>query len=123
MREYRIERHGERRQGPDIWTRSLSWLGTIGWLMLFVALLLAAKAKPQVETFFDRWYNLRLRTTWDTELAQIVFYLMILGVLLSVAGLFINSRRYRRRDDEVRVSLILMAVVSLGGIFFYIWNF
>ncbi len=123
MSEYRARQNGERRTGPDLWTRSLGWLGTVGWLLLFIALALAAKAKPQVETFFDRWYNLHLRTTWDDELAQIVFYLMILGVLLSGAGLFINTRRYRRKDDEVRVSLILMGVVSLGGIFFYIWNF
>lgn len=112
-----------RRKGPDFWTRSLRYLGLVGWTLLIAALVVLDQAKPQVETFFERVYDIRLQQQWDMDLARYLLWLMVLGLLLSVSGLVINSRRKRRRTDQWRLSLIFLGLISLTGMVLYYINF
>ena len=113
----------DRRKGPDLWIRSLRYLALAGWILLIVAFVILDRAKPQVETFFERVYNIHLEQHWDMDLARYLLWLMVVGLLLSFAGLVINARRNRRRTDQWRVSLILLGVISLTGIVLYNLNF
>ncbi|BCR02978.1 hypothetical protein DESUT3_00470 [Desulfuromonas versatilis] len=113
----------ERRRGPDPLVRSLRWLGGLGWLAMLAALVFLDLAKPEIETFFERWYQIRLRTTWDLQLARYLFYSMLAGLAFSLAGLAANLRRRRRSSDEIRVSLVALAVISLLGILRYLSAF
>lgn len=108
----------ERRRRPDLWVRSLEWLAVGSWLLLFIALLLVAKAKPQVETFFERYYDLPLDPFWNLELLGYLQGLMALGLGISIIGLFINWRRSRRAEDQYCVSLIILGIISLVGLVF-----
>lgn len=108
----------ERRQRPDFWVRSLEWLVVASWLLLLMALMVLSKAKPQVETFFERYYQLPLDSTWDLELLFYLRLLMGVGLCLSIAGLVINWRRSRRAGDEYRVSLVILGIISLIGLLF-----
>lgn len=110
----------DRREGPDLWIKLLSWLGVLSGVSLVAALFVTTIAKPEVETFFDRFYNLRLRRAWDMELMQYIFYLLLICLFSSIAGLVINSRRKRRKDDHVRASLIVMLCISLFGLVQYL---
>lgn len=112
-----------RRKGPDLWVRSLRYLALAGWLALIAALVVLDRAKPQVETFFERVYDIRLHQQWDMALARYLLWLMVAGLVLSVLGLFINARRNRRRTDQWRLSLILLGLISLAGIALYHLNF
>lgn len=98
-------------------------LSVAGWLILLAALFVLAEARPPRETFFERWFDLRQRSTWDLKLAPYMFYLLLLSLGTSLAGLAINSRRRRRRGDEWRVSLILVAGLSLLGLALYLHSF
>jgi hypothetical protein len=123
MTEYRPGIDPERRKGPDFWMKSLRWFAITGWLFMVAALLIFGKAKPQVETFIERYYNIKLRITWDVEVMRYIFFLMILGLGISVIGLVINIRRHQRKDDEYRVSMIILGLISLFGIFLYLFLF
>lgn len=112
-----------RRKGPDLWSRSLRYLALVGWLLLVSALFIFDYAKPKVETFFERVYDIRLHQQWDMDLARYILWLMILGLLLSVVGLVINARRIRRRTDQWRLSLIFLGIISLAGMVLYFVNF
>lgn len=101
----------------------MRWMAVTVWGLMLTALLIVGWAKPQVETFFDRYYNLTLRSTWDMELAGYIFYCMTAGLLLSVIGLGINNRRHRRQNDEYLVSLILAATICSSGICLYLYSF
>lgn len=101
----------------------LRWLSVTGWLILLTALFVLGKARPPVETFFERWYNIQLRASWNLELARYIYYLMLLGLGTSLTGLAINSRRLRRKGDEWRVSLMLVAAISLLGLIRYLTTF
>lgn len=117
-------RESSRRQDRrDPLLLALQWLSVSGWLILLAALFVLAGAKPPVETFFERWYDIRLRSGWDLHLARYIFYLMLLGLGTSLTGLAINSRRLRRKGDEWRVSLMLVAAISLLGLIRYLTAF
>ena len=44
----------ERRKGPDLWGKVLGWLGVFGWFLMFVALFIIDRAKPQTENIFTK---------------------------------------------------------------------
>ncbi len=117
MEENRLER----RRGPDPLARSLRWIAAAGWAVLCAALLVLDRAKPEVETFFERYYKISLRSTWDMELARVLFYLMLAGLCLSLGGLALNALRHRRAEDEWRLNLVVIALISLGGILGYLF--
>ena len=118
----RSRKASDRRKGPDIWIKSLSWIGVVGWLLMLVALAVVEKARPQFETFFDRWFlETNLRTTWDLEFARYFFYLMIVGLGISVVDLAINARRRRRKSDSYRISLVLLGLISVVSILIYVF--
>ena len=110
----------DRRKGPDRLIHSLKWLAIGGWLLMLAALIVLGLAKPEEVTFYDRHFNIARDTNWNYSLRSIIFYMMILGFSVSVLGLTINLKRLRRRDDEYRISLILMGFISLLGIIIYL---
>lgn len=112
-----------RRKGPDPWSRSLRYLALTGWLLLVCAIFILDSAKPEVETFFERVYDIRLHQQWDMDLAQYLLWLMTLGLLLSIVGLVINARRIRRSTDQWRLSLVFLGIISLAGMILYFINF
>ncbi len=116
MPDSSLRRGVERRRKPDIWVRSLEVLVVFGWLLMLAAVLVLSKAKPQVETFFDRYYDIPLRTSWDVELLGYLQGMMYLGLFLGVAGMLVNWRRGRRAEDEIRVSFLLLVILSAIGL-------
>ncbi len=112
-----------KRGGPDFWVKTIESLCVIVWLLMLIALLVIGTAKPEIETFFGRYYNIPLRRTWDLELTRYVFYIMILGMFLSVFGLIVNSKRIRRKEDSYRDSLVIVGIISFIGIIKYLFFF
>jgi hypothetical protein len=108
----------ERRKGPDLLVRSLTWANAVALLALIAAFFLTAMAKPEIETFFDRFYNVNLyrRPGWDMELMRYMIALFILSALTGVAGLIVNSRRRRRKQDYIRATLVVCLLASLVGV-------
>jgi len=116
-------RYTDKRHGPDVWVKAINWFAILAWGLLITLSTLIWQAKPQVETFFDRLLNVKLRKTWDFELAGYAFYLMILLLCLCAIGLFINVRRHHRKDDRFSTSLVLLGGLSAAGILFYLIYF
>ena len=83
----------DRRKGPDLLIRALNWFIIVGWMLMFIALVLASIAKPQTQTFFDRLVHINPKTTWDIRLVTYILYIMILGLVVSGTGIFINLKR------------------------------
>ncbi len=113
----------DRRKGPDPWVKALEWLGVFGWFLMFAALFIIDRAKPESENFLIKATKVEASTTWDQELTTALFYLMIFGLCISIIGIAINSRRYRRKDDRFRITLIMLGIISIFGIIKYILPF
>lgn len=104
----------ERRQGPDFLLKSLTWINATGWILVLFSFFLLYKAKPVTETFLDKQLHVsvRERFDWDMALLGQVCACMVLCMILSGAGLYINSLRHKRRFDTYRLSLILLGILA-----------
>lgn len=101
----------------------LSMLGVVGWFVMLVALFVIDKAKPQQLEFFFNNIDSRSRAYqigWNDDLLYYVFALMVMGFLISIIGLYLNSMRKRRRDDSYRLYLIFLLIISSIGILYYL---
>ena len=112
----------ERRHGEDVWLQILRWMGLVGWMFFFAGVILFAQALPEMKTFFERYYHLSVRSYWDTGRLLLFTWTMGISAILSVVGLTINLLRYKRRSDEIRVSLVLLSIISVGGLLFVLMN-
>ena len=110
----------ERRKGPDIWIKSLTWFGIIGWIFMIVTFIIFHEARPESETSIVGFYQGQLGTEWDTDLVPYFIVLSAFILFLSSFGLFINSQRHNRKNDKYRVSLILLVIISVFGLIYYL---
>ncbi len=121
MIKYRKDGTPEKRKRPDILMRLLTWLAVIGWFLMYVVLMLVHKAKPKVESSFDRVDGMESPlSVWNPDLIRYIFYMMIAGLIISIIGIILNVMRHRRKKDKYRISLISLGVISLLGIIFYL---
>jgi len=100
----------------------VNWFVATCWSLLLAVLIIVGIAKPTQETMFDRMAHIRVDSSWNEELLQIIFYLMVFGFLFSITGIYLNSRRHKRRTDHYRASLIFISCLSLVGIFYYLFR-
>ena len=113
----------ERRKGPDLLVKLLGWLAIVGWFLMFMVLFIIDRAKPEYENMFTKAANIKVRTSWNQELINYLFYLMIFGLCMSIIGLVINSRRHHRAKDRFRYTLIILGIISLLGIIMHLFRF
>ncbi len=123
MVENNTDMKPDRRRGPDLWSKTLRWLGVFGWFVMFVAIFIIDRAKPEEENMFTKAAKVSVRKTWDQELFHYLFYLMIFGLCISVIGMVINSRRHHRVDDRFKYILIILGIISSFGIIKYLYKF
>lgn len=102
----------DRRQKKDAWATILVILNIIVWIFLLIILFLFHNAQPEFETFFDRFYQLDIRTFWQVNYIYLLIYFIISGLAISTIGMIICQFRARRQNDHCG-SLIIMVVVSL----------
>ena len=88
---------------------------------LFIAICIAAVAKPEAVTFFDRFYkvNVYRRPHWDMVLVDYIAIMLLLSGLTSIVGLVINSKRLKRKGDYIRSTLVICLLMSLAGLGLY----
>jgi len=114
---------GDRRRGPDIWLRAIQMIGMISWGLMLPLLYLIDRAKPEFETFFDKMFDIQVRSTWDLEVYQWAVFLMVILAVLSATGLLINKSRKRRKEDYYRINLVIMLLLSVAGVLYYLIRF
>ena len=73
MIENDTETRADRRRGPDLWTKTLRWLGIFGWFVMFVAIFIIDRAKPEEENMFTKAAKVSVRKTWNQELIHYLF--------------------------------------------------
>lgn len=84
-----------------------------------MSLLVFHRAQPEFETFFDKFYRLDLRTSWDMVFVQYLISTIILGSIVSIFGLGLSRFRARRQTDHKK-HLILLGFLYLVLFFAYV---
>ncbi len=109
----------ERRKRPDILCRWLEFSSIFVWMILFCVLIFYQHAQPQVETFLDRFFQIKPRETWDYQMLNTAFYFLLFLFAYSGVSLFLNLKRLKRSTDRIRLSFIISLAGSLAGILLY----
>ncbi len=76
-----------------------------------ISLLVFHRAQPEFETFFDRFYDLKLRTYWDKTFLRYLVFASGFGLTASMAGICLALFRGRRKTDQNK------SIVILGGLY------
>lgn len=103
----------DRRRGRDCLSKVLVVFNFAAWVLLVLILIVTERAKPQFESFFDRYYHLDIRRCWDIEFVHYLLWITMTGIVLSSAGLVLSVFRARRREDLSRFGLVIMGASSL----------
>lgn len=109
-----------RRHGDDKLIKRLNVITLITWAFSIITLYMIFFARPPVESVFYKWHKTRLGGAWDEFMLQNSIFFMVICFILSITGLVINKFRHKRKTDKYRVSLIILAILSLVGIIFHI---
>lgn len=112
-----------RRQGPDFWVKFVKWVGICSWFILFIIVTIITKAQPQVENFMHKVAQAHLRKTWNMELIQISYYLMLFLFFIAISAFIANTRRLKRATDRLNISVIIMLILSTIGLILLGVNF
>jgi len=91
----------------------LDIISVILWGFIILDLAMILFAKPEVETFIDRFFSVKVRDYWDTNILRFPLMLSLVQLLISVFLLFLNSKRLKRKDDKMRISVIASIYVSI----------
>ncbi len=100
----------ERRKNKDYWALFFVFINFLAWGILFITVLVFHRAQPEFETFFDKFYQLELRTSWDIQFLQYLDYTIFLGLMLSAAGLCLSFFRARRKTDYKKHLILLVSL-------------
>jgi hypothetical protein len=115
-----LQTHKNKRRKSDRVLALVGWMNAIAGSSLVIVLFLFAFAKPDRETFFDRYYNISLRNSWNREFFVYIFLFLGVSLTTSVIGLYLNSKRLRRKDDFIRAMLIVSLIISSCGLAFFL---
>ncbi len=107
---------------PDPLLKLLQIVHCIAIIALIAALFITAASKPSHQSFFDQFHNLRIHYDWNYPLLRYAAVSLFIGLVSSIAGLLINSRRLRRKKDQLHVTLIVSLIISTIGLMLYFNN-
>ncbi|WP_321369957.1 hypothetical protein [uncultured Desulfuromusa sp.] len=114
-------RLSNRRKRPDLILRLLAWSNGIAVASLFIAVCLVALAKPKRMNFLDHFYGVqRLSPAWDKSMIGYIGGMLLLSFSASIVGIFLNSKRLRRKKDHIHATLVLSLIASAVSMFFYL---
>ncbi len=116
-------KQSKRRRGPDSIIKALTSLKIITWMSLIFTLIIIQIAKPKSGGFFKTKYGSNISNHWNYDLLAISLVLMLLGIALSIFGLYINSKRMRRKNDSISKILLFTGVIFLISLILLLINF
>jgi heme/copper-type cytochrome/quinol oxidase subunit 2 len=96
-----------RRKGPDFWLQFINLVGLIiwgAWLSLFA---LCENAGVKIFNIMQPIEEVK-----NVELLNVAVTMAIVMFFISAGLLIISFRRTRRRDDKIKISLLVSEVIS-----------
>ncbi|MCG6553891.1 MAG: hypothetical protein L7F77_16325 [Candidatus Magnetominusculus sp. LBB02] len=105
----------DKRKGADLIVKSIHWTIAVCWVVIFIAWTYVYYARPDETEVFGRYRQASLY--WDVSMLKKAFVASTALLMISVAGLAESFFRHRRAEDRTPKTLILMAAMSVIGIF------
>jgi hypothetical protein len=100
-----------RRRGPDTMVRMITFSSIVSWLLIFIAFFIYQMTHPTSGSYNTIRQNI-IDFSGGVIIAKV---LLFLNFLLCIWGMGMNMMRNKRKSDRFRISLIISAILSLGG--------
>ena len=104
----------DRRQRSDNMTKVMRTMSVFGWLLLFAGLYLLYFAFPLQVTIITVFRGEPVTALWRPEFLYYSMIMIVPGIALSAAAIFLNFRRLRRRSDKLNIANIAALVMSIA---------
>jgi hypothetical protein len=111
----------ERRKGPDIKVKLLSWLSIAAWVCLIIALVVFHYARPEHDYGVFRYRGIAVRDHWVAELQIWFELLMVACASLSLITLLINKKVMRRKADRLRYNVVMLLLICITVLLSFLW--
>jgi len=112
----------EKRVCPDIWCKSIKWISILGWILLFISMMLFHFGRPHVTTGFEQKVLAQAKEEWNPFYGPLFLSTMFLILYISLTGFLINKKRHKRKEDRYNISLLFLFIFSLMGLSYYFFN-
>jgi hypothetical protein len=117
MTDMGLQKAINKRNQGDALLYLLSIFSIVSVTIVTVSIILIIQAEPQTFTGVDS--QGQIRVAWEHYTTRYLFSLLVLGFVVSIAGLFVNAKRLKREFDYVRVNLIVLLLFSAVGMVIY----
>lgn len=101
-----------KRRGGDFIVQAVPILGLITWFISLSILALIVEARPEIRYNLDQFFNFYKRNYWQANLLRIAYFLAILEATICSIGLYMNSKRMKRAEDQYNRGLIFNLIFS-----------
>jgi len=103
-----------RRKGPDFVINMIKWISIAIWMIIGIVVILLIFTNPTSAGM--QMSRPTLQTTTSKAVSSLMFSLLVIQLIMSVAGLVFNFTRLKRKTDRLRISLVLSGLFAIIGI-------
>ncbi|MBF0193180.1 MAG: hypothetical protein HQL71_01430 [Magnetococcales bacterium] len=107
---------------PDLVLKAVSWIGTLCWGLLVMALASvkeAAKTKEEAPVALIEIPETWVDIMWHSKWTSYAYIITILMAIFSAIALFLKSRRNKRTVDRYPINIILLFIISVIATFYF----
>lgn len=102
-----------RRRGPDFIINMVKWISVVLWIVIAGVFFIIVIMKP---TSSALQVSRVIHGTSSRMVTEAIFWLLVLQLVLSVAGIIFNMTRLKRKTDTVRLTFIFSIIISVSGL-------
>ena len=102
-----------RRIGPDTIMNLISWISILSWVIIGVLFIILAVTNPSGSSTMSAIRGGKVGGNWSTSA---IYLLLVFLILLSVAGIFFNMTRLKRKTDKLRLTMVFSGILSIIGL-------
>ena len=103
--------------------RSVTVVALIGWTGPIIAFILLERARPEGAGFFSGLFDITVLNPWNSSLLRWAFVSIVSSLIVTSVGMFINTKRKRRKTDRFNRLLIVLGAFSIVLIVFFLANY
>lgn len=112
----------KRKRKVDNFIIFIRFMDIVTWSIIFAAMMVLEKARPETKTFLDfRYTSKTIRNTWDLDLAQASLWLFVVAAILAILGLLVNLGFLGDNKHHISYGLLIGFIVSFAASFAYIF--
>jgi len=99
----------------------IRFMDILTWSIIFAAMMVFEKARPQTKTILDIRYSKGIRNSWDLGLAQASLWIFVIAAIIALLGLLINLVFLGDKKHHISYGLLIGFFVSFGASFAFIF--